>query len=160
MSPLDWIIEPLRRYTDFSGRSRRREFWWFMLVYWAILLALMAAVFAAFPWNALEGRGDDLQSLVDAFQTPLMLVSLSALGLFYIGTYIPYVALVIRRLHDRNMSGWWYGAALILSWIPFLSLFSFLLYPIIFVIMWLSGTKGPNRFGPDPKDSSQAAVFE
>ena len=31
MSPFEWMIEPLKKYVDFSGRARRAEYWWFTL---------------------------------------------------------------------------------------------------------------------------------
>ena len=50
------------------------------------------------------------------------------------------VALAVKRLHDRAITGW---AALLLA-IPFISLVAF------FVIGILPGTKGPNMYGPGP----------
>ncbi|MFN4020018.1 MAG: DUF805 domain-containing protein, partial [Erythrobacter sp.] len=29
---MHWMILPLKRYADFSGRSRRKEFWMFQLL--------------------------------------------------------------------------------------------------------------------------------
>jgi uncharacterized membrane protein YhaH (DUF805 family) len=48
----------------------------------------------------------------------------------------------VRRFHDQDKSGWF----VLLSLIPFLGAI------IVLVFMFLEGTKGPNRFGPDPKD--------
>ena len=28
---MEWMLMPLRRYADFSGRSRRKEYWMFTL---------------------------------------------------------------------------------------------------------------------------------
>ncbi len=39
-TPTEWMIEPLRRYAQFSGRSRRAEFWWFTL--FGLIVALIA----------------------------------------------------------------------------------------------------------------------
>jgi uncharacterized membrane protein YhaH (DUF805 family) len=46
----------------------------------------------------------------------------------------------IRRLHDRDMSGWW----LLLMLVPVIGSLALL------VLYVLPGTPGPNRFGPDP----------
>jgi uncharacterized membrane protein YhaH (DUF805 family) len=76
-----------------------------------------------------------------------------------------YVAASIKRLHDRNRSGWWmlpfvaapglysqcedrlgdsYAAALV-------GLAVFIVFIWGYVEMcFLRGTSGPNRFGPDP----------
>ncbi len=66
------------------------------------------------------------------------------------------IAVAVRRLHDRNLSGWWYLAATLFGFIPvigFLGSIAFL------VVMLLPGTDGPNRFGEDPKDPHSADVF-
>jgi uncharacterized membrane protein YhaH (DUF805 family) len=47
---------------------------------------------------------------------------------------LPLISAAARRMHDTNRSGWW------------------LLVPIANIIFALqAGTKGDNRFGPDPK---------
>ena len=66
------------------------------------------------------------------------------------------IAVVVRRLHDRDMSGWWYLGAIVAGMIPIVGILASL---AIFVLMLLPGTAGPNRFGPDPKDPSSAQVF-
>jgi len=53
---------------------------------------------------------------------------------------VPNVMLTIRRLHDLDLSGWFYLVFLI----PFVNaLFGF--YALL-----APGTRGPNRYGPDP----------
>ena len=39
---MEWMLMPLRRYADFEGRSRRKEYWMFTL-----LIVIVYAVFAA-----------------------------------------------------------------------------------------------------------------
>ncbi len=68
------------RYTDFSGRSRRSEYWWAFL-----FNTIVATVLAFLP----EG-----------------LAFLS--GLWSLVILVPSLALCIRRLHDVGKSGWWY----------------------------------------------------
>jgi uncharacterized membrane protein YhaH (DUF805 family) len=52
----------------------------------------------------------------------------------------PAVVVAIKRIHDRGRSGWFY----LVMFIPVVQL-----WPAV-EIMFLPGTKGPNRFGPDP----------
>ena len=35
-----WMVEPLKKYATFSGRARRKEYWWFQL--FMILATLLA----------------------------------------------------------------------------------------------------------------------
>jgi uncharacterized membrane protein YhaH (DUF805 family) len=85
---------------------------------------------------------------------------------------IAAIFVAIRRMHDRNRSGWW---ALLFTVAP-LSLFGLadtlvemqapaaslaglaLLLPAMGLDLWallefgfLRGTRGPNRFGPEPQ---------
>lgn len=151
---LEYMFMPFRRYADFRGRSRRMEFWSFGL-FNAVIYAVLAGV--------MIGTGASLSSLSDTGGNPAS----AAIGLFFSGfglliglywlaTIIPTVAVTVRRLHDRDMSGWWYLGFIVLSLIP---LVGFLVSIAFLVIMFLPGTPGPNRFGADPKDPSDTQVF-
>lgn len=109
---------------DYKGRSCRSEFWWFQLG--IFLFATLSLTIIAF---------------VDALDTDLGYLASSLLFLSYY-VFVQYCSIImsIRRLHDRNMRGWWY----LLLLIP-------LLGPIALLVLWcLKGTTGYNRFGPDP----------
>jgi len=71
--------------------------------------------------------------------------------------FIPSIAVTVRRLHDRDMSGWWYLGFIVAGMIPFIGLIASI---ALLVLMFLPGTPGANRYGPDPKDPTSAAVFE
>ena len=81
---IDWFKKGLRNYTNFSGRARRKEYWYFLLVQIGILIVAM---------------------IVDS------IIFDTGVGLFYIlislGLFIPNISVTIRRLHDTNRSGWW-----------------------------------------------------
>jgi uncharacterized membrane protein YhaH (DUF805 family) len=64
----------------------------------------------------------------------------SVLGTLYqLAILIPSIAVGVRRMHDTDHSGWW------------------LLFPVVnFVLAVSDGTRGPNRFGPDPKDATES----
>ncbi len=113
---MDWMLMPLRRYADFEGRSRRKEYWMFYLG------VVIAYVVAGLLDNVLGMVG-----MVGGIYGPLALV----VGL---GSLVPLIACGIRRMHDQDRSGWW------------------ILFPLVnLVFLFLEGTRGPNRFGPDPK---------
>lgn len=63
------------------------------------------------------------------------------MGIWALLTFIPSLAVAIRRLHDQDKSGWLY----LVNFIPFVGGLIFL------VFMFLDGTPGPNQYGPDPK---------
>lgn len=78
------------RWSDFQGRSRRSEFWWFQLFSFVIFLVLAA-----------------VQSALRVEPVLFMLYGLVSL--------VPSLALSFRRLHDTNRSAWW----LLLNVVPF-----------------------------------------
>lgn len=76
-----------RHYADFSGKASRKQFWMGYLFYILIMM----------PLYALD-----------------MLIGIPVLSSIYIlAMLIPYIALVVRRLHDIGKSGWWYFIALV-----------------------------------------------
>lgn len=81
---LDWFKKGLRNYTNFSGRARRKEYWYFVLVQTVLMF---------------------VASMIDA-----MLFD-SGFPLFYglvaLGLFLPSLAVSMRRLHDTSRSGWW-----------------------------------------------------
>jgi len=66
------------------------------------------------------------------------LLGIPALALIVtFGSIIPNIAVAVRRAHDSNHSGW------------------FILIPIYnIILLFLPGTEGPNKYGPDPKTES------
>jgi uncharacterized membrane protein YhaH (DUF805 family) len=126
---MEWMLMPLKRYADFSGRSRRKEFWMFELF---ILL-----VFAAFMiLGAILGGGLGNSSGGGILATLIGILYL----VFALGMLIPSIAVTVRRLHDLDKSGW----MLLIAFIP--------LVGSIILLVWYctQGTSGPNRFGEDP----------
>lgn len=128
---LDYAMMPLKRYTDFSGRSRRKEYWFFVLGVFVVAVVL----------GIIEGILG-LSGMVGGVYGPLTTI-------FLLGIIVPSIAVQVRRFHDQDKSGWF----VLLALIPFLGGL------IVLVFMCLEGTKGPNRFGPDPKDSAGSEVF-
>lgn len=155
---MEWMLLPYRRYAEFEGRSRRMEYWMYALfqgIVITVLVMLALAVVGTSGVFAMQGASEDevLRTLVSI--PALWLVGIAAM-VFWLGSAIPGIALVVRRLHDRDVSGWWYLGYILVSWIPIVS---FAAGIVFLVFMVLEGTRGPNRFGPDPKDPGSADVF-
>jgi len=137
---MHWMLMPLRRYADFSGRSRRREYWMFVLfnlllatAFWALIGFVMLVLYVA-----------------DASETAMMAVFIPlvfAYSLAVLALMIPGVAVTVRRLHDLDKSGW----TLLLALIPLIGAI------VLLVFYCTEGTRGPNRFGPDPKGQGAVA---
>ena len=129
---------PLRRYADFNGRSRRKEYWMFYLL--SVLLVL-----PPYMLLGIFGGNDHGAGLMFA---PIAIVSGLALAVVGLALFIPSLAVQVRRLHDQDKSGWF----MLLALIPAVGGL------ILLVLNCLEGTRGPNRYGPDPKQDL-AATF-
>ena len=136
-----WMLLPLKRYADFQGRSRRKEYWMFVLGYMivAIALGLLGMALGAFSGDLASGNlGGGTLALF------------GLLGLLGLALIIPSIAVQVRRFHDQDLSGWFLLGAYVLSLIPILG---FIASIALIVFMCLPGTRGSNRFGPDPKEN-------
>lgn len=125
---MDWMLMPLKRYADFNGRSRRKEYWMFALFTFIVYAVLYALMFMGMDYET--GQPGVLGML-----------AMGLLGLFALGVLVPSIAVAVRRFHDQDKSGWF----VLLALIPFIGGL------ILLVFMCLEGTRGPNRFGEDPK---------
>lgn len=175
---MHWMFLPLKRYAEFSGRSRRKEYWMFFLGVFLLYLALIiaAVVFlggALFSAFAGAGGGDSGAAGAGAMGAMLgggivgILILLTVLLLF-----IPSIAVGIRRLHDIDRTGWWlmlgYGPSILgtifentqsTSLALIFNSVSMIGFIVILVFSVMPGTRGPNRFGPDPKGENLGEVF-
>jgi len=152
---MEWMILPLKRYADFRGRSRRKEYWMFMLFYWIVSFVIMAVMFAGVPWSSI----DNPKASVEPVFGVLFIGGIVLFGLWYFATLIPALAVTVRRLHDRGMSGWWYAGLLIAGFIPLVNLLILPGYLVLLVFLCLPGEEKTNKWGPSPKDPGQASVF-
>ncbi|MXP46092.1 DUF805 domain-containing protein [Altererythrobacter luteolus] len=129
---MEWMLMPLKRYADFSGRSRRKEYWMF------VLFMIIAAVILSVIEGVLGMSG-----MVGGVYGPLT-------TLFIIAIIIPSLAVQVRRFHDQGKSGW----MVLLGFIPLIGGI------IVLVFMCLEGDRGDNEYGPDPKGGANTEVFE
>lgn len=137
---MGWMLLPLKRYAEFSGRSRRKEFWFFFLFQMLVQIAWLVLFigYIAFSSNGFDPDPDDGGSLA-------FLIFPLIYAVFWLGILIPNVALITRRFHDQNINGM-VGILLYVATI-------FLTFPglIILIFMAIEGKKGENLFGEDPK---------
>lgn len=146
------MFRALSNYADFSGRASRSEYWLFYLL--NVIVIGIAGAFMLSGITKITGIGDLRQHVHNtSFATGLFVAVV-----WVVFALIPNVAVTVRRLHDRDMSGWWYLGFIALGMLPFVGW----LFSIAFlVVLCLRGTDGDNRFGPDPLDDgwSTAEVF-
>lgn len=150
----DAIKSVLSNLTNFKGRARRSELWWYWLVYFLVATVLN-------------------------FTLSMYLQSVISLLL-----QLTLWSVTVRRLHDRGHDGWWVAAAIIIGIVGnvylaqsdfyeimatvnpdvdaamatlrspvlmILGLLSFIVNITIFVFCVLDGKPGDNKYGPSPK---------
>ncbi|MES2780390.1 MAG: DUF805 domain-containing protein [Bacteroidota bacterium] len=120
---MKWYLQVLKKYADFNGRARRKEYWMFALFNFIFIIVAMI--------------------LDNVFGTTIGMVPY---GLFYIvyalAVLIPCIAVAVRRLHDVGKSGWMFLIALI----PIVGGIWLL------VLFCTDGVAGPNEYGANPKE--------
>jgi uncharacterized membrane protein YhaH (DUF805 family) len=145
---MHWATLPLKRYFEMSGRSRRKEFWLFMLL--MVVVSILAGMI-----DSMLG----MSRMIGGVYGPVTLVAALAF-------VIPQFSVSIRRLHDTERSGWW----LLLFCVPVavsVAMFrtgqwNYALANLVLLILLyffvLDGTRGPNRYGSDPKEGEAPAA--
>ena len=88
---MDWYFDVLKKYATFSGRARRKEYWMFLLFHSIMIIGLVFLELFLLP----ESEGGVVASL------------------YLLGTFLPYLAVSVRRLHDTNWSGLWLFISLV-----------------------------------------------
>jgi len=164
---MEWMFLPLKRYAQFSGRSRRREYWMWVLfiVIATIVLSLLDSALGLGGRTTAESTSGPGSFSYNAGIRGGVLT-----GIFLLATFIPSLAVQVRRLHDRDRSGWWILlpllplfvagtimvtalvslnlALMLVAWA--VSLLGFACGILLLVWYCLPGTSGPNRYGDDP----------
>ena len=123
MNFVEAVKSGYQNYVNFSGRSARSAFWW-----WVLFQFIVSIVIAM-----VEGGGHASAGMMSYNAGPIAMV-------WSLANLLPGIAVAVRRLHDIDKSGWW----LLIGLIPLIGW--------IILIVWYAtkGTTGSNRFGADP----------
>ena len=98
---MNWYIQAIKNYFDFSGRARRKEYWMFSIISAVITLLL---------------------SIIDSLIGIQLLTSLYSLFVL-----IPNLSVSFRRIHDIDKSAWWF----LISLIPVIGAIVLLIFSIL-----------------------------
>lgn len=118
-----------RNYINFAERARRKEFWAYCL-FWTvsfILVGLVGALADQTIGNFNDGNGP--------------IVMIGVWGLFVLATFLPWLGLIVRRLHDIGLTGW----LVLLIFVPTFGTLAIIVFGLI-------PTQGhENQWGPVPQ---------
>lgn len=120
---MNWYLQVLKKYADFNGRARRKEYWMFVL--FNLIFAIAAMV---------------IDSVI-GLTVPSLPYGYIYL-LYTLVTLVPSIAVAVRRLHDLGKSGWF----LLIALIPIVGAIW------LIVLFATEGVRGDNQYGSDPKN--------
>lgn len=112
-----------KKYATFSGRASRSEYWFWALadfIVTAVLIGLTAAF--GLTTSTFDATTGDYQL------SSIAIVGIVVVGLWWLVTIVPGLAITVRRLHDINFSGWMWFLTFIPS-VGSLIIFIFTLLP-------------------------------
>ena len=120
---MNWYLQVLKKYAEFSGRARRKEYWMFSL--FNVIFMIVAMILD----NILGTTAGELPYGVFYF-------------LYALAVFIPGLAVTVRRLHDIGKSGW----MILIALIPIIGAIWLL------VLMVTDSNPGENQYGQNPKE--------
>jgi uncharacterized membrane protein YhaH (DUF805 family) len=115
------ISDGFSKYATFSGRSSRSAYWWWTLFY--VLIIIGASIIDA------------------AIKVPVVA------GLAWLAFIIPNLAILVRRLHDTDHTGWW----VLIGLIP-------LVGAIVLIVFACIDSGPPNKYGDGPDGETGMTV--
>jgi len=110
------FVRFFKKYAIFHGRASRSEFWW-----WYLASVVISGVLYGLAYTV----GNPMMVNEDGVPTPVFSAILIPYYIWGLATFIPWLALAWRRLHDTNRSGaWWFiGLIPFVGWIILLVFF-------------------------------------
>ena len=125
---MNWYIDAWKNYVTFTGRSRRKAYWMF------VLFNIIAAILANILDNVLGLIGEGGYGVISS--------------IYGLAVFSPGLALAVRRLHDIGRTGWWMLIGLIplVGWI------------VLLIFFVTDSQAGSNQYGPNPKEAAPPAI--
>lgn len=166
-----------KKYSDFSGRARRKE-WWSFILFQLLIFIVPVVLFVATSVGEMMSDPDTMQYMSQNPDDEEYIYSLMSGNVYFWAMIIvgllllvPWLAVTCRRFHDVGISSglfWVVGGLAILNNVitlfvmiepgviphavtSIISILSSLAGLVILVIAFIPGKIGPNAYGPDPK---------
>ena len=132
---MKWFIKGIKNYTLFKGRASRTEFWNFIL-YWVMFYIIIITIDRVLGFNFINLKALPFSEYIPlaSFYEEVGLLTFMYRPL----TLLPSLAVISRRLHDINRSGWWCLTCVT----PFVI--------ILIIFLCKKSDESENNFGPKP----------
>lgn len=169
-----------KKYSDFSGRARRKE-WWSYILFQLLIFIVPVVLFVATSVGEMMSDPDTMQYMSQNPDDEEYIYSLMSGNVYFwammiVGLllFVPWLAVTCRRFHDVGLSTglfWVVGGLTILNDVIALlvmiepgvvphavtsisKILSYLTGLVVLVVAFIPGKTGPNAYGPDPKPAS------
>ena len=166
-----------KKYSDFSGRARRKE-WWSYILFQLLIFIVPVVLFVATTVGEMMSDPDTMQYMSQNPDDEEYIYSLMSGNVYFWAMMIvellllvPWLAVTCRRFHDVGISSglFWVvgGLTILINVIGLLaliepgviphavtsisSILSSLTGLVVLVVAFIPGKVGPNAYGPDPK---------
>ena len=166
-----------KKYSDFSGRARRKE-WWSYILFQLLIFIVPVVLFVATSVGEMISDPDTMQYMSQNPDDEEYIYSLMSGNVYFwammiVGLllFVPWLAVTCRRFHDVGLSTglfWVVGGLTILNNVIALlvmiepgvvphavtsicKILSYLTGLVMLVVAFIPGKTGPNAYGPDPK---------
>ena len=121
---MNWYLEVLKKYFVFSGRARRKEYWYFVL--FNLIISIVLGI---------------IDGIIGTFSAETGIGLLG--GIYSLAVLIPCISVSVRRLHDTGRTGWW----LLIGLVPIIGAI------VIIIFAVLDSQPDENQYGPNPKET-------
>ncbi len=136
---MEWYLIVWRKFAEFDGRARRKEYWMFTLFNTIAVVFLMTLAFAGIALSRDTG-----------------FFLFIPVGIYGLAAIIPGLAVATRRFHDIGKSGWMLVLLCVLGIVPLVGLVCAI---IQIVFLCQDSQPGVNQYGPNPKFPEQGAMM-
>ncbi len=134
---MDYLRDAWRKSFFYAGRASRKEYW--MTVLWCAISVFVfsgVTILLRLP----IGLPDFVREVVLGWLFYILIV---ILVLYVIWSFLVFLALGVRRIHDIGLSGWW----ILIGLVPSIGVI------VIFIFTVIKGNVGDNKYGSDPLGS-------
>lgn len=137
---MKWYLKAIKKYSDISGRARRKEFWIFQLLQipMALLVIIQIVIIDHLHLSDISSTTEYWDFLFMLFLLCIGLIIVLIIILWTIAS----LAITVRRLHDIGMSGAW----ILIILIPYIGAIF-----LSILLFFIDSQPGTNRWGKNPK---------
>ena len=129
---LESVKNGFKNYTNFNGRIRRSEFWYFIL-----FLSIPGIMVSILMFCTVEEKIDEEGYIYYSFPRYVQLIFLT----FFLSVFSPVLSSIFRRLHDTGRKGYYF----FISFVPVCGM------PLLVIFLCEDSQKENNEFGASPK---------